>query len=102
MLVTRVGAGASTTCICCGVGVERGWCPVGVVGVTHCWALRHQAQLPCGVVWLVGFLVFVLLIVDASIGPRSPALLWGVGLWVVVLCSVSLCCLLSVCVFGKR
>ena len=39
------------------LGVERGWC-CWLVGLTHCWALRHQAQVdPDGLVmagWFLG------------------------------------------------
>ena len=47
----------STICCLGVVGVERGWCS-WLVGVTHCWALRHQAQMsPDGFVmagWFLG------------------------------------------------
>ncbi len=74
------------------MGVEGGGCS-DRLGLAHCWALRHQAQSPekaltgsgwwGWVVWLVGFLVFDLLIVDASIRPHViasvPASYGGLG-----------------------
>ena len=46
-----------------------------------------------GVSWLVGFLVFDLLIVDASIDSHRRVFRFGrlVFVWVVVFCSVCLC-----------
>jgi hypothetical protein len=111
MKVLFVGAltpSTATSCGAClwmgvvGCGVGRGWCSCGV-GLTHCWALRHQVQMfPVGGV-MAGWFLGVCHVDSGREHQPAPILLgvlrtvvwflgfawgsWGVGcLFFVVLC----------------